>query len=148
MNRTSVRWRSMSWLVLALGFSGCATGASAGKQQARLRGAVVTRAATSVALVRGPGELHVYAGFSGGAIYAAAARTGTDADCSVAEHDRRGQKVIEGDRMETLSLPEGMVGCLATRTERTYEVLWHVRPQRTSPVSVPQPDVLVATGVR
>ena len=88
------------------------------------RGEVTVSGPAVRAVVAGPIALHAYSGFSGGAMYAARAVTGTDADC-------RGQAiegtraVLPADGVVDFRVAPGQVACL--ETTRGFDLLWHAQ---------------------
>jgi hypothetical protein len=87
-----------------------------------LRGQVSVAGPAVKAVVAGPIAIHAYSGFSGGAMYAVRAVTGTDADC-------HGQAVegtraaLPADGVIDFQVAPGQVACL--ETTRGFELLWH-----------------------
>ncbi|MEA2700503.1 MAG: hypothetical protein QOI66_4774 [Myxococcales bacterium] len=84
-------------------------------------------AGAALRVTMGPALLHGYSGFPGGAIFVAQAVAGTDADCSATlanGADVRSTPLI-ADRMVQVSVGAGQVACLATDTQRSFELLWH-----------------------
>ena len=61
---------------------GCASTRVARSPIADLRGDVIVHGPSIKAVVVGPAELHAYAGFRGGKLYAAPAVAGRDRDCA------------------------------------------------------------------
>jgi len=108
-------------LILVVGsVAGCATSPAA----RAVRGAVLSTAPGSRAIVRGPTTMHVYSGFAGGEIYNAPAGTGTDGDCARVEASAPAVP-LSPDRLTYVAVPAGEVACLRTRVGGGYELLWH-----------------------
>jgi len=90
------------------------------------RGQVAVSGPAVKAVVAGPIAIHAYSGFSGGAMYAVRAVTGTDADC-------RGQAVegtrasLPADSVIDFRVGAGQVACL--ETTRGFELLWHAQKE-------------------
>jgi hypothetical protein len=104
---------------------------------AERRGTVEVAGHTVKAVTAGPVLLHGYAAFSGGALFVAPRRTGTDADCAtaLADHDAR-PVALAADRMAYVPVGAGQVACLVTDARRPFELLWHAfetadHPQQT-----------------
>jgi hypothetical protein len=91
------------------------------------RGAMAVKGRTVKAVTMGPEKLHGYSGVPGGAIFVVDAVTGTDADCAAAL--AKGANLLAtpliADRVAQVSVGAGQVACLATDTQRSFELLWH-----------------------
>lgn len=87
------------------------------------RGQVVLHAESARVVVAGPDTIHAYAEVSGGAIYAAPAVMGTDADCRCGA--RTSEAALAGDRVVTFVVGSGQVACVASARADGLEVLWH-----------------------
>ena len=90
------------------------------------RGTVEVIGQAVKAVAAGPVLIHGYSGFSGGAIFVAPVIAGNDADCStaLAQGGVRTMPLI-ADRVALVPVGAGQVACLATNTERPFELLWH-----------------------
>lgn len=91
------------------------------------RGTVEVTGRAVKAVAAGPVLIHGYSGFGGGAIFVAPAIAGTDADCSAAlAHGGSVHAMpLVADRVARVRVGAGQVACLATNTERPFELLWH-----------------------
>src|SRR5262245_28311532 len=88
-------------------------------------------------VVVGPARIHAYSADSGGVMFAAAAKSGTDADCQANGGQSRTQEVgVSAERMLDFEVRAGEVACLATTT-RGLELQWHRHAGATrAPVAV------------
>jgi len=93
------------------------------------RGTVEVTGHAVKAVTTGPGLVHGYSGFSGGALFVAPVVAGTDADCAaaLANHAVRPTPLV-ADRMAYVPVGAGQVACLVTSTQRPFELLWHAFP--------------------
>jgi hypothetical protein len=91
------------------------------------RGAMAVKGRTVKAVTMGPAMLHGYSGFPGGAIFVVQAVSGTDADCAAALANGANVRPtpLIADRVAQVSVGAGQVACLATDTQRSFELLWH-----------------------
>ena len=95
-------------------------------------GTLAFRGASSKALVAGSATVHVYSQFSGGSVYLAPARTGTDADCGA---PAAGSSIpVPADRVVKLTVADGQVACVSTAGRGAFELVWHAvgHPARPS----------------
>jgi hypothetical protein len=104
----------------------------AGRVSAPQRGEVLVQGRLVKAVVVGPAAIHAYSAFSGGTLYVARAASGTDADCqdNAADGSRSG---LRADSVVNLTVGAGQVACLATSTNRSFELLWHVQRDPPAP---------------
>jgi hypothetical protein len=93
------------------------------------------------AVVAGPVAMHAYSGFSGGAIYAVRAVSGTDADCQGAPIGGT-RAELPADAVIDFQVGAGQVACLETTTSRGFELLWHAQKD------APAPTVMLAKAGR
>jgi hypothetical protein len=92
-------------------------------------GTIVVAQKAVRAIVPGPTLLHVYSGTSGGTIFVAPFATGEDGDCSGPAGDALFRAApVAADQVLVFSVRPGEVACLATTTDRSFELLWHARP--------------------
>jgi hypothetical protein len=112
-------------LVSALSLTLGATTAQAQDASAPTRGQVSVKGAAVKSVVVGPVAIHAYSAFSGGALYAVKAVTGTDADCQGQAEGARAE--LRADGIVNFTVGAGQVACLATSTTRSFELLWHAQ---------------------
>jgi hypothetical protein len=122
----STKISALLFALSTLAFGCASAGGVSGHLQtaAAERGAVLVDGPSVKVVVAGPISFHAYSEFSGGALYAAAAVTGTDLDCkaAAARHDAA---ELRRDSVATFTVAAGQVACLATTTSRSFELLWH-----------------------
>jgi hypothetical protein len=107
--------------------SGCASGAGLGQ-----RGSVIVRGDSVKAFAAGPTVVHAFSMDRGGDIYTAPATTGTDADCvqgRTRSHDR--QTPLNVDQRNVVEVGFGQVACVASKSDRPIELLWHAETGAT-----------------
>ncbi|HEX3697964.1 MAG TPA: hypothetical protein VH374_21500 [Polyangia bacterium] len=121
--------KTLSILSLVASFAfGCAATGTADHLAVPTRGAVSVAGVARKAIVAGPTTIHAYSGFAGGEIYTAPAVTGTDSDCGAVDGGHTQQsREVGADRVMTIDVGAGDVACLATKTDRRFELLWHVQ---------------------
>jgi hypothetical protein len=122
--------RTIAMVVLLISAlaSGCASSGAvgAGGVAAPTRGDVLVAGASVKAVVLGPIAVHAYSAFAGGALYAARAVSGSDADCQgAAEVGPRSE--LRADTVVNFTVGAGQIACLATSTNRSFELLWHAQ---------------------
>lgn len=108
-------------ILFSMGAAGCA-GAGGGMTQ---RGTVLIGTGSVKAFAVGPAVVHAYSQDRGGRVFAAAAVSGTDADCARA---RSGASALPADSVEVVTLAAGQVACIEAESKHDYELLWHARP--------------------
>ena len=118
-------------LVSALTFLTLGTGLAHADGAAPSRGQVTVRGAAVKTVVAGPVAIHAYSAFSGGALYAVKAVSGTDADCHGQAEGARTE--LRADRIVNFTVGAGQVACLATSTPRGFELLWHAQKDVSTP---------------
>jgi hypothetical protein len=131
---------AISKLVLVVSFGlGCASTqvARPSAEVGALRGAVVVEGPVVKAVVAGPGTLHAYSAYEGGALFAAPVVTGTDADCGAPAVAR---SRLHADKVVAFEVRRGQVACLATARAGNFELLWHASRATSG-------DVVVAAAV-
>jgi hypothetical protein len=119
---------SKLFVVVCFFFFGCAT-ARPDAALAMRHGSVHVDGPSVRAVAVGPGAIHAYSAFPGGALFVAPAVSGGDADCvqpAAAGAPRLAH--LPADRVATLQLRAGQVACLATARPGSFELLWHGRP--------------------
>jgi hypothetical protein len=117
----------LSGLIVVFGLAGLAGCATAPVS----RGAVLTTAPATRAIVAGPIDVRAYSGFRGGEIYFVKTSRGADADCA-ATPDRAAAISIPADQVISLDVPSGETACLRTRVSSGYELLWRARAGQAS----------------
>ena len=115
-------------MVSALSFGTVAKAADS----APTRGQVTVSGSAVKAIVAGPVAIHAYSGFSGGTIYAARAVTGTDADCKASPVSGTAT-ALRADGIVDFRVGAGQIACLATSTDRSFELLWHAQKDAPAP---------------
>jgi hypothetical protein len=98
---------------------GCAAGHLNDNGRAIGHGAIVTHAPSVQSIVRGPVQLRVYAGSSGGRIFVAE-NCGTVSPSPL-------RLPVKADQSLSIDVPTGYAACLATDTRRSFELLWRAR---------------------
>jgi len=116
-------------MVSALSFGTVAKAADS----APTRGQVSVSGSAVKAVVAGPVAIHAYSGFSGGTIFAVRAITGTDADCK-AQPVSGTNTTLRADSVVDFRVGTGQVACLATSTDRSFELLWHAAKDAAAPM--------------
>jgi hypothetical protein len=111
----------------------CLGAATARAEGGAQRGQVSVKGPTVKVIVAGPVDIHAYSGFSGASIYAALAITGTEADCRA--QAVRDETPVRADNILDFQVHAGEVACLATTTNRPFELLWHA--QKAAPTMDP-----------
>jgi hypothetical protein len=112
--------------MLVLGFGalgGCASSGAIDRH-----GSVVMAADSVKAFAEGPAIVHAFSMDSGGRVFIAADRTGTDADCAAAAS--AGSAAVAVDQRNVLTLAQGQIACVATSHRKSYELMWHARPSQ------------------
>ena len=112
---------------------GCASSQIGSHAVTELRGRVTVAEPSVRALVTGPADIHAYSEFAGGAIYTAPAVAGDNRDCTSAPRD---VVVLDADRVRSIRIEPGNVACLATVTNRRFELLWHGHRTDAAPVTL------------
>ena len=124
----------------ALLFVGTLAGGCAGGPGLAPRGSVVVSGDSVKAFAAGPTVVHAFSQDRGGDVYTAPATTGTDADCLQASGASRARaKELRVDQRNVVEVPAGQVACVATKSDRSIELLWHAEKG-----SMPTNQVLVA----
>jgi hypothetical protein len=101
------------------------------------RGTVVVRGKGLRAVTTGPAVVHAYSAFSGGAMFVVPSVAGSDADCVTAfTSSTRPPSPLIADRVALISVGPGEIACLATDTERAFELLWHAFPVNSAPTLI------------
>jgi len=125
--------KTLSKLFLVASFMtfGCATGRTLQSAVSPNRGAVALHGPAVKAIGAGPGTIHAYSAYPGGALYAVPAVSGTDSDCH-----RQGASparlALQADRIVEFDVASGQVACLASSRAGTFELLWHAAPRAGS----------------
>ena len=118
--------KTLSKLFLVVSFLtfGCATGQTLQSAASPNRGAVALHGPAVKALGAGPGTIHAYSAYAGGALYAVPAVSGTDSDCH-----RQGvtppRLALQADRIVEFDVASGQIACLASSRAGSFELLWH-----------------------
>jgi hypothetical protein len=112
--------------LFALLFVGNLAAGCAGGPGLAPRGSVVVSRDSVKAFAAGPTVVHAFSQDRGGDVYTAPATTGTDADCLPAHVGNRVQATeLRVDQRNIVEVPAGQVACVATKSDRRVEVLWH-----------------------
>jgi hypothetical protein len=112
--------------LFALLFVGSLTAGCAGGPGVAPRGSVVVSGDSVKAFATGPAVVHAFSEDRGGTVYTAPATTGTDADCvraGVADRDHA--RELQVDERNVVEVPTDQVACVATKSDRRFELLWH-----------------------
>jgi hypothetical protein len=122
----------MKNVVVALFISGSfAFGCAGGAGLAR-RGSVVVSGDSVKAFAAGPAVVHAYSMDRGGDVYTVPATTGTDADCVQAGAGSQDRPTpLKIDQRNVVEVGAGQVACLATKSDRPVEMLWHAKASAT-----------------
>ena len=89
-------------------------------------GTIVVAQKAVRAIATGPTLLHVYSATAGGTIFVAPFATGGDGDCSGSALDAPSRATsLAAEQVLVLSVGPGMVACLATTADHSFELLWH-----------------------
>jgi hypothetical protein len=124
----------------ALLFAGTLAAGCAGGPGLAPRGSIVVSGDSVKAFATGPTVVHAFSQDRGGDVYTVAGTTGTDADCLQASAASRVRaKELLVDQRNVLAVPAGQVACVATKSDRRLELLWH-----TEKVGMPTNQMLVA----
>src|SRR4051812_485655 len=107
-------------VLMSMAAAGCA-----GSNGITQRGTVTVNSGTVRAFAVGPAVVHAYSQDRGGRVFAAAAQSGTDADCARA---RAGASPLAADSVQVVTIGPGQIACVETDGRRRYELLWHARP--------------------
>jgi len=123
--------KTKGWVVGFL-FSVAAAGC-AGSSAITQRGTVLVSNGSVKAFAAGPAIVHAYSGDHGGKVFAVAAQSGTDADCTRAR--AVAPSALAADSIQVVTLAPGQIACVETDSKRNYELLWHARmatPEETA----------------
>jgi hypothetical protein len=122
MNTTNTMNTIGKLLAISTLVFGCASTQVGQRGVTELRGRVVVAEPSVRAIVAGPADIHAYSEFAGGTLYTVPAVAGDSRDCASA---RRDLVVLDADRVRAFRVEPGSVACLATVTNRRFELLWH-----------------------
>lgn len=124
---------AVSALTLSILTVGCASSQIGSHSVTELRGGVTVTEPSVRALVTGPADIHAYSEFAGGVLYTVPAVAGDSRDCALA---RRDLLVLHADRVHSIRIEPGSVACLATVTNRRFELLWHGHRPEAAPATL------------
>jgi hypothetical protein len=99
------------------------------------RGTMLVDNGSAHAFVQGPAVVHAFSQDGGGKVFAAAATTGTDADCAGAAGDATAPS-LSADSVKVVTLSPGQVACIATSGRRPYELLWKAQASEPAPAQL------------
>jgi hypothetical protein len=129
MTMTTKTKRWVVGLLISMAAAGCA-----GSNGITQRGTVMVNSGAVKAFAAGPAVVHAYSQDQGGRVFAVAAQSGTDADCTRAR--AVAPSVVAADSIHVVTLAVGQVACVETDSRRGYELLWHARPVTAAETSV------------